>query len=95
MKNDTHPPNQPVHEIRLGSVRAAIWKNQTSVGVRHNVTVNRIYRDDNQWKTTESFGRDDLLLLGKVLDLAHTWIHEHAEAGTTGLAGGGAEETGS
>ena len=33
------PKQQPVHEIRLGAVKAAIWENETSSGVRHNVTV--------------------------------------------------------
>ncbi|WLD14679.1 hypothetical protein [Planctellipticum variicoloris] len=66
---------QPVHEIRLGAVKATIWENQTTVGTRHNVTVSRIYKDGEEWKQTESFGRDDLQLLAKVIDQAHTWIH--------------------
>lgn len=71
---------KPVHEVRLGKVKAAIWANETEQGVRHNVTVSRIYRDGEQWRTTESFGRDDLLLLAKVLDRAHTWILDQARA---------------
>ncbi|MDO8943172.1 MAG: hypothetical protein Q7U75_08295 [Desulfobacterales bacterium] len=66
---------QPAHEIRLGAVKATIWENQTTVGTRHNVTVSRIYKDGDEWKQTESFGRDDLQLLAKVVDQAHTWIH--------------------
>jgi hypothetical protein len=38
------------------------------------VTFERLYREGEQWRSTTSFGRDDLLLLGKVADLAHTWI---------------------
>ena len=69
----------PVHEIRFGAIKAAIWQNETSVGTRHNVTVARLYKDDDDnWKQTESFGRDDLLLLGKVLDQAHSWILSEA-----------------
>ena len=71
--------NQPAHEIRLGAVKATIWRNETSVGTRYNVTVSRIYKDEEEWKSTDSFGRDDLLPLAKTLDLAHTWIHEHRE----------------
>jgi hypothetical protein len=71
---------KPIHEIRLGS-KAAIWENATTTGKRHSVTVQRIYKDGEEWKRTESFGRDDLLLLGKVADQAHTWIHEYASAG--------------
>jgi hypothetical protein len=67
---------RPVHEVRLGRIKAAIWANQTESGVRHNVTVMRIYKDGNDWKTTDSFGRDDLPLVAKVADLAHTWIFQ-------------------
>lgn len=69
---------QPAHEIRMGAIKATIWENQTQTGTRHNVTVSRIYKDDDEWKQSESFGRDDLQLLAKVVDLAHTWIFEQA-----------------
>jgi len=72
---------QPVHVVRLRNIRAALWANDTEFGLRHNVTVSRLYKDDDgQWRTTDSFGRDDLLLLAKVLDLAHTWISEHSQS---------------
>lgn len=74
----TSPKARPVHEIRLGRIKAAIWENETDTGVRHNVTFSRIYKDEDQWKSSDSFGRDDLLLLGKVADLAHSWIFEQA-----------------
>ena len=75
---DTMPKEKPIHEVRLGAIKAAIWKNDTANGVRYNVTLSRIYKDreDSQWKSTDSFGRDDLLVLAKVADLAHTWIHQ-------------------
>lgn len=67
---------RPVHELRMGRIKAAIWENETSNGIRHNVTITRIYKDGEQWKDSSSFGRDDLPLVGKVSDLAHTWIYE-------------------
>ena len=72
---------RPIHEVRLGCVKAAIWKNETDTGPRYNATVNRIYKDkeDEQWKSTESFRRDDLLLLAKVADQAHSWIFAQAQ----------------
>ena len=72
---------KPVNEVRFGAIKAAIWKNDTTGGVRYNVTFSRIYKDkeDDQWKSTDSFGRDDLLVLGKVADAAHTWIHQQAQ----------------
>lgn len=70
--------SRPVQEIRLGRIRAAIWENETQTGTRHNVTISRIYKDGEDWKDTGSFGRDDLLLVGKVMDRAHSWIFAHA-----------------
>lgn len=74
--------NKPVHEIRLGRIKAAVWENETQNGTRHNVTLQRIYREEGgDWKTSESFGRDDLPLVAKVADLAHTWIFQQGQAG--------------
>jgi len=77
--------NRPVHEIRLGRVKAAIWENDTQSGTRHNVTLQRIYREGDEWRTSESFGRDDLPLIQKVADMAHTWIYQQGqESASTG-----------
>lgn len=71
---------QPVHEIRLGAIKTTIWENHTEAGTRHNVAVFRLFKDGENWKQTTSFGRDDLLILAKVVDLAHSWIHESANS---------------
>jgi len=70
MRNKT----KPVHEVRLGAIKAAVWRNETENGVRFNVTFSRLYKDGDQWQSTDSFGRDDLLTVAKVADLAHSWI---------------------
>lgn len=74
--NDGNEKRRPVHEVRMGRIKAAVWENATENGTRHNVTLSRIYKDGEQWKDTASFGRDDLPLVAKVADLAHTWIFE-------------------
>ena len=65
---------KPVDEIRIGRVKATIWRNGTDEQPRHNVTFGRLYKEGDQWKTTQSFGRNDLLVLAKVADLAHSRI---------------------
>lgn len=68
---------KPIHTIRLGQIQAAVWSNPGQHGPFYNVTVERRYRDANeQWQGSTSFGRDDLLVLAKVADLAHTYICE-------------------
>jgi hypothetical protein len=71
--------NKPVHEVRLGRIKAAIWENDTQNGTRHNVTVSRLYKDGDQWKDSQTFGRDDLPVLAKVLDRAHSWIFDESQ----------------
>lgn len=76
--------NKPAHKIRLGAIEAAIWENNSGDskpnGAFFNVTLGRNYKDGEEWKTAQSFGRDDLLVVGKVADLAHSWIHDQAQA---------------
>lgn len=76
--------NKPAHEIRLGKIKATIWANATERnGTRYNVAVSRLYKESaeaKEWSFSDNFGRDDLLVAAKVLDLAHTWIHEQARA---------------
>ncbi len=67
---------KPVDEIRIGRVKATIWRNGTEEHPRHNVTFSRLYKDGDQWKSTQSFGRNDLLVLAKMADQAHTRIFD-------------------
>ena len=76
---------KPVHEVRLGRIKAAIWENDTQNGPLHNVTFTRLYKDeDDQWKDSTSFGRDDLPLLAKIADMAHTWIFQQKQEDSNG-----------
>ena len=71
---------KPVAEVRIGRVKAAIWPNGTDGRTRHNVTFSRLYKDGDEWKSTQSFSRNDLLLLAKVADQAHSRIFELQQA---------------
>jgi hypothetical protein len=65
---------KPIHEIRLGTVKAAIWRDQAGESTRHNVTFTRLYKDGDKWKSSDSFGRDDLPKLALVTQKAYEWI---------------------
>ena len=69
------PRKKPVHELHLGLIKAAIWENTVGDNLlRYNVTFARIYKTETEWKASDAFGRDDLLVLAKVADQAHSWI---------------------
>lgn len=66
---------KPVHTIQLSKIRAAIWANESDKGTWYNVTVTRTYRDsEDKPQDSTTFGRDDLLLVAKAADQAHSWI---------------------
>ena len=46
-------PSKPISEIRIGSVKAAIWPNDAEGRTRYTVTFSRLYKDGDQWKTTQ------------------------------------------
>jgi hypothetical protein len=72
---------------RIGCIRAAIWANDGGPsGAYYAVTVSRIYKDgQNQWQSSDRFGRDDLLVLAKVVDRAHSWICDTLQAPATAV----------
>jgi len=49
----------------------------------YSVTFSRSYKDGERWKDSASFGVDDLLVLAKVANDAHTYIHELRSKDTT------------
>ena len=76
----TTTKTKPVHEVRLGSIKAAVWANPSKDNTtRYGVTVCRIYKDGDTWKQSDSFGRDELLVLAKVLEIACLWIFEQSK----------------
>lgn len=87
-KSESKSPEEarprPVHEVRLGRIKAAVWPNESEHGVRYSVTLCRIYKDAaGSWQRSESFGREDLPLVAKVCDLAHTWMYQQSQDGET------------
>jgi hypothetical protein len=67
-------PVRPIHTIRHRSLKVSIWRNDTAKGPVYNVTLVRGYRDGEEWKDSHSFGYDDLPIIAKLLDDAHSFI---------------------
>ena len=77
----THNNSKPAAELRIGTVKATVWKNEVGGITHHNVTFSRIYPEGGQWKTSQSFRFVNVLSVAKLADQAHTLIGERkAEA---------------
>ena len=71
----------PLRVLRLGRVKASIWENAAEDRPYYSVKFTRTYVDEQkQFKDSDSFGRDELLLLAKLADLAHTFVCDQAAA---------------
>lgn len=75
---------KPVKVFRLRGLSASIFENAAKSGDRnvtfHKVSLQRTYRDGDEYKTTTTFGRDDLPIAVLLLNRAWEYILE-AEAG--------------
>jgi len=71
--------DRPSHVIRFGLIKVTIYEKKTPQGTRHNVAVCRLYRNGDQWVESKVFGRDDLPLVAKAVDEAHTWIFTQSQ----------------
>jgi hypothetical protein len=75
-KNAAADSNPPVKTFRLGRIKAAVWQNEGDQKF-YSVTFARTYVDEaGKYHDTDSFGRDDLPLVAKLADQAHTFIFE-------------------
>jgi hypothetical protein len=67
---------KPISKISLYPVSAAIWRNQNEKGASYSVTFERSYKDDKgKWQSSATFNANELLLLAKLADQAHTEIY--------------------
>ena len=72
--------SQPAHKFRDGTLQVTIWRNHGENGPWYSVIPSRGYKKGDDWKETDSLRDDDLLPMGKLLDLAHSWILEARKA---------------
>ena len=72
--------NKPVQAFRVRGISVAIFANEVSSkdGRRqytmHNVSLQRTYRDGDEYKTTSVFRRDDLPILQRLVQQAWDYI---------------------
>lgn len=71
--------NKPAHEIRDGLIKATIWRNEGEKGVFYNTTLERRYKKGDDWKSSGSFSRDQLLVVSCLSQQANAWINEQSK----------------
>lgn len=72
-------PRMPVYEVRRGLIVVRVWRKRTRSGLRHTLTIVRLFRNGDTWKESIRFGRDDIPLIHLALDEAYEWIFDDAQ----------------
>ena len=73
------PNSKPATAFRSGNVNAAIWENTGEKGAFFSVTFSRPYKDAHgNWKSSSSYGLNDLDSLSSLAELAKDWVRGHS-----------------
>lgn len=62
--------DKPVKEFRVGSVKAAVWKNDGNL----SVTLQKSYKDGEEWKNTSTLFHGDVVCAIKALERAEQFL---------------------
>ena len=77
-KNEKRDPTRPVKVFRVRGVSASVFENASDdparPGVWYRVSLQRTYKQGDEFKTTSSFGRDDIPVARHVLRLAWEFV---------------------
>ena len=86
---------KPVHEVRLGRIKAAIWENETQNGsLLQRDVVASCTRTTTSGRTPRASAATTCRLVAKVADLCHTWIFQQKREENGGNGNGGGKKNG-
>ena len=69
--------NRPVHQVRIGRIKAAVFENGDNAPRKVQFTA--LYKEGDSWRGSKSFAREDLPLLIKVADEVHSYLYQQSE----------------
>jgi hypothetical protein len=75
---------KPAKTFRVGLLSASVWENETDNGTFHSVTLERAYKDGEEWKYTNTFRLEDLCNVGFLCGLAGQFILGQQNEGENG-----------
>lgn len=70
----TETNNPPKHRIKIGSVEATIWENQSTKGPFPSVAFSRTYKSQGTLKSSYSFNAHHLADLKRVVSEAEIYM---------------------
>ena len=69
MAKEAATKSKPVQKFRSGAIEVAVWSKTGEKGSFYSVTMSRSYKQGEEWKQSDSFSGDDVIVLAKLLDM--------------------------
>lgn len=75
-QNQNQRSNKPEYVVRAGALSVSIWRREHEGKAFYSATASRAYTEDNgeSWNYSDSFNRDDLLIVAELMRAAWAWI---------------------
>lgn len=75
-QNRQDEKSQPAFACRHRRLQVAVWQNDSTNGTFFTASMQRSYKDGEEWKRTQAtLNRDDLLVTAKLLNWAHSAVN--------------------
>jgi hypothetical protein len=80
--SDIAKGNKPWNEVRDGTLKIAMWKNESEKGPWYQSSIRNAYKDKatGEWKDTDNLDEDDLLKLIQLAQEAYASIRSDKRA---------------
>lgn len=67
----TVPADKPIATYRVGAAKVTVWENKRDDGgTWKSFQIDKLYKKDDKWETTNSFDESELLQLRAAIDAA-------------------------
>lgn len=70
----------PVHKVRVGNVVISVWAHKGEQGVFHNVSMEKNYTQDGEWKSSGNLNTAEIHKAITGLQQAYEWIMQQSKA---------------
>lgn len=71
--------SKPKHTIRAGCIQLSVWENETKKGTFYTISIDRSYKNGEEWETTKNFRPADIALVQLVLNQAMETLYIKAD----------------
>lgn len=71
--------SKPEFTVKCGGIQVAVWANETTKGMMRSITIDKSYKQGEEWKKTKSYKDTDIAKIVLGLNKVYEKLHLKAE----------------